>query len=122
MIILTFPRELRLLTPADFTVVFQKPRRAGTPQIAMLSRPNNLGYPRIGITIAKKNVHRAHDRNRIKRITRENFRQRQHQLPARDFVVIAKKGIADLDNCILSDMLEKLWHRHYYQARGFSLD
>ncbi len=118
MIRFTFPRELRLLTPAAFAFVFQKPRRVGTSQIVILSRSNNLGYPRIGITIAKKNVNRAHERNRIKRITRENFRQRQHKLPAMDFVVIAKKGIADLDNCILSAMLEKLWHRYYYQAHG----
>ena len=101
-----------MLTPSQFTFVFQQPQRAGTPQITILGRLNSLGHPRIGLTVAKKNVRRAHERNRIKRLTRESFRLRQHELPAMDFVVVAKKGVADLDNRALSEALEKLWRRH----------
>ncbi|EBV2691364.1 ribonuclease P protein component, partial [Escherichia coli] len=54
----------------------------------------------------------------IKRLTRESFRLRQHELPAMDFVVVAKKGVADLDNRALSEALEKLWRRHCRLARG----
>lgn len=93
MVKLAFPRELRLLTPSHFTFVFQQPLRAGTPQITILGRQNSLGHPRIGLTVAKKNVKRAHERNRIKRLTRESFRLRQHELPPMDFVVVAKKGL-----------------------------
>ena len=100
-----------MLTPSQFTFVFQQPQRAGTPQITILGRLNSLGHPRIGLTVAKKNVRRAHERNRIKRLTRESFRLRQHELPAMDFVVVAKKGVADLDNRALSEALEKLWRR-----------
>lgn len=50
--------------------------------------------------------------------TRESFRLRQHELPAMDFVVVAKKGVADLDNRALSEALEKLWRRHCRLARG----
>ncbi|EHC65612.1 Ribonuclease P protein component [Salmonella enterica subsp. enterica serovar Mississippi str. A4-633] len=106
-----------MLTPAHFTFVFQQPQRAGTPQITILGRLNSLGHPRIGLTVAKKNVRRAHERNRIKRLTRESFRLRQHELPAMDFVVVAKKGVADLDNRALSEALEKLWRRHCRLAR-----
>ena len=106
MVKLAFPRELRLLTPSQFTFVFQQPQRAGTPQITILGRLNSLGHPRIGLTVAKKNVRRAHERNRIKRLTRESFRLRQHELPAMDFLVVAKKGVADLDNRALSEALE----------------
>lgn len=106
MVKLAFPRELRLLTPSQFTFVFQQPQRAGTPQITILGRLNSLGHPRIGLTVAKKNVRRAHERNRIKRLTRESFRLRQHELPAMDFVVVAKKGVADLDNRALSEALK----------------
>ena len=114
MVKLAFPRELRLLTPSQFTFVFQQPQRAGTPQITILGRLNS----RIGLTVAKKNVRRAHERNRIKRLTRESFRLRQHELPAMDFVVVAKKGVADLDNRALSEALEKLWRRHCRLAPG----
>ncbi|GKX53436.1 ribonuclease P protein component [Budvicia aquatica] len=109
---LAFPRELRLLTPSTFTFVFQQPQRAGVPQITILGRSNTLGHPRIGLTVAKKFVKRAHERNRIKRLTRESFRLHQHDLPSMDFVVIAKKGIADLDNHTLTEALDKLWRRH----------
>ena len=85
-----------MLTPSHFTFVFQQPQRAGTPQITILGRLNSLGHPRIGLTVAKKNVKRAHERNRIKRLTRESFRLRQHELPPMDFVVVAKRGVADL--------------------------
>ena len=118
MVKLACPRELRLLTPSQVTFVFQQPQRAGTPQITILGRLNSLGHPRIGLTVAKKNVRRAHERNRIKRLTRESFRLRQHELPAMDFVVVAKKGVADLDNRALSEALEKLWRRHCRLARG----
>jgi len=107
-----------LLTPTHFTFVFQQPQRAGMPQITILGRLNQLGHPRIGLTVAKKNVKRAHERNRIKRLTRESFRLRQHELPAMDFVVVAKKGVAELDNRALAEALEKLWRRHCRLARG----
>ncbi|MFB6435046.1 MAG: ribonuclease P protein component [Candidatus Malihini olakiniferum] len=112
MVNLHFSRELRLLTPCHFTFVFQQPQRVGTPQITILGRLNLLGHPRIGLTIAKKHVKRAHERNRIKRLTRESFRLHQHTLPAMDFIVIAKKGVADLDNRALTEILKKLWQRH----------
>ncbi|SQK77519.1 Ribonuclease P protein component [Tatumella ptyseos] len=107
-----------MLTPNHFTFVFQQPQRAGTPQLTILGRQNSLGHPRIGLTVAKKHVKRAHERNRIKRLTRESFRLRQHELPAMDFVIVAKKGIAELDNHTLTEVLEKLWRRHCRLARG----
>lgn len=101
-----------MLTPGEFTFVFQQPQRAGSPHITILGRLNTLGYPRIGLTVAKKHVKRAHERNRIKRLSRESFRLRQHTLPAMDFVIVAKKGIGNLDNPTLHVILDKLWHRH----------
>ncbi|MBT9431978.1 ribonuclease P protein component [Candidatus Sodalis endolongispinus] len=118
MVKLALPRELRLLTPNHFTFVFQHPQRAGTPYVTILGRLNTLGHPRVGLTVAKKHVKRAHERNRIKRLTRESFRLHQHALPAMDFVVIAKKDVADLDNHALTEALEKLWRRHCLQSQS----
>ncbi|QIW15280.1 ribonuclease P protein component [Pasteurellaceae bacterium RH1A] len=107
-----FSRELRLLAPVQFKAVFEQPLRASTPQLSLLSRPNQLNHPRLGLTVAKKNLKRAHDRNRIKRIVRESFRQKQHELPAHDFVFLTRPGIGKLDNKTLFETLEKLWQRH----------
>ncbi|MGF7432429.1 MULTISPECIES: ribonuclease P protein component [Pasteurellaceae] len=117
MIKLNFSRELRLLTPTQFKYVFEQPLRASTPEITILARPNDLQYPRIGLTVAKKHLKRAHDRNRIKRLCRESFRLLQHQLPNYDFVVVAKHGIGKLDNKTLTETLSKLWQRHIRLAK-----
>ncbi|WP_301098658.1 ribonuclease P protein component [Otariodibacter sp.] len=109
---LTFSRELRLLAPVQFKAVFEQPFRASTPQLTLLARQNNFDKPRLGLTVAKKHLKRAHDRNRIKRIVRESFRLKQHELPCYDFVFIAKGGIGKLSNQELFETLEKLWHRH----------
>ncbi|VEH66181.1 ribonuclease P [Rodentibacter pneumotropicus] len=75
------------MTPIQFKNVFEQPFRASTPELSILARENNLEHPRLGLTVAKKHLKRAHDRNRIKRLVRESFRLYQHQLPACDFVL-----------------------------------
>ena len=114
---LTFSRELRLLAPVQFKAVFEQPFRASTPQLTLLARENSLEKPRLGLTVAKKHLKRAHDRNRIKRIVRESFRLKQQQLPCYDFVFVAKAGIGKLSNTELFEILEKLWQRHIRLAQ-----
>ncbi|MGX2949823.1 ribonuclease P protein component [Ursidibacter sp. B-7004-1] len=114
---LTFSRELRLLAPVQFKAVFEQPFRASTPQLTLLARENSLENPRLGLTVAKKHLKRAHDRNRIKRIVRESFRLKQQQLPCYDFVFVAKAGIGKLSNVELFEILEKLWQRHIRLAQ-----
>ncbi|WP_345336399.1 ribonuclease P protein component [Ferrimonas pelagia] len=111
MVRYTFSRELRLLTPGDFKPVFANPVRAASPQLTLLAIPNGHDHPRLGLTVAKKHVKKACRRNRIKRVVRDSFRLQQHQLPAVDIVVIAKKGVDELDNAALHKLTEKLWRK-----------
>ncbi|MCX8638607.1 MULTISPECIES: ribonuclease P protein component [unclassified Gilliamella] len=111
MINFTFPRELRLLTPFDFNYVFQESVRAGSPFLTLVARINDLDHPRLGFAIAKKQVKRAHERNRIKRLTKEYFRLHQHQLPNIDFILMAKHSVIELDNKQLVATLDKLCQR-----------
>jgi ribonuclease P protein component len=95
----SFSRELRLLTPADFESVFNNsPQRAVSPQLTLLAISNSLKHPRVGFVIPKKKVRTAVERNRIKRIIRENIRHLQYKLPDIDIVAIAKNGIDKLPN------------------------
>lgn len=114
---LNFSRELRLLAPVQFKAVFEQPFRASTPQLTLLARPNSIENARLGLTVAKKHLKRAHDRNRIKRLVRESFRLKQHELPCCDFVFVAKGGIGKLSNQELFETLEKLWQRHIRLAK-----
>ena len=80
-------RDARLVAKADFDRVFADNQRAKTDYVVVMARPNSVGYPRLGMVIAKRLLARAVDRNRVKRCVRESFRQVLPELPACDFVV-----------------------------------
>jgi ribonuclease P protein component len=83
--------------------------KAVTAELTMLATPNQFDHPRVGVTISKKRAKRAVDRNRIKRKIRENFRLKQHKIPAFDIIVIAKNGVTDLSQEELQQRLDYLW-------------
>ena len=78
--------------------------------VTVLARPNDLGHARLGMVIGKKKLRRAVDRNLMKRIIRETFRQQQTTLPALDLVVIAKP-VKRIDRQRLARELTKQWRR-----------
>lgn len=61
--------------------------------------------------IGKKSVKLAVERNRIKRQIRESFRLNQVNLTGWDIVVVARKGLGDLENGELAQQFGKLWKR-----------
>jgi len=107
----SFPRELRLLTPSQFSRIFDHPIKAVSNHLTLLAKPNNLDHARIGLTIAKKKEKTAVGRNRIKRIIRNSFRINQHSLPKIDIVVIARNDVGSASNEELQQQLEKLWKK-----------
>lgn len=118
MINKSFPRELRLLTPEHFKNVFADPVRSASPHITILAKTNSLGHSRLGLAVPKKAVKLAVGRNRIKRVFRESYRNRQHDLPHVDIVIIAKSGIANLENAEIDALLEKLWRKLCRRCNG----
>jgi len=76
-----------------------------------LARWNTLGHSRLGLVVSKKNVKLAVDRNRFKRLVRESVRLRQDQLPGVDIVVLARRGVQDMDNDALYRQLHGMWKR-----------
>ena len=88
-----FPPKLRLQSRTQFQAVYKHGRRSGTMSFTMFGLPNDVGFPRLGITVTRK-VGNAVRRNRIKRVIREIFRQNLAQLDvALDLVVNAHRGI-----------------------------
>ncbi len=107
-----------MLTPEHYQNVFQQAHSAGSPHFTIIARNNSLSYPRLGLAVPKKQIKTAVARNRFKRLTRESFRNKQHQLPNKDFVVIAKKSAQYLSNEEMFTLLEKLWRRLSRPSRG----
>lgn len=107
-----FHKALRLLNAADYKSVFDDASlKVSSRQVLFLARPNGRKQPRLGLVVAKKNAKYATQRNRIKRIARENFRLRQHQLAGIDTIVLARHGLDQLDNAEIHALFDQLWHQ-----------
>jgi ribonuclease P protein component len=84
-----FPKSMRLLRASEFERVFAARVSAGDDLLVVYGTANELGYPRLGLTVSRK-VGRAVARNRWKRAVREAFRLSQHELPSLDLVCIPR--------------------------------
>lgn len=95
----TFPASARLHRPSEYALALKGKRLArgalfvvSTPRESHDSRESgdtasgDTAGPRLGMIIAKRFARRAVTRNTIKRVIRESFRLRRHQLPAIDLV------------------------------------
>lgn len=109
-----FARRYRLTKTDEFSSVFGF-RRAIRGKLLMLHyQPRSAGNDeaRLGVVVAKKLLKRAVDRNRVKRVVREQFRCRRAALPAYDLVVrLAVKPLPLDADALASDLvalLEKL--------------
>ena len=70
------------------------------------------GQPaRLGLAIAKKQVRLATQRNRLKRLVRETFREHRAELAGLDLVVMARAGAAAADNRRLRRSLQSHFHQ-----------
>ncbi len=104
-----FPRSNRLTSASGFSRVFQRAQRSGDKYFTVLYRRNDLGYPRLGLAIAKKRVRRAVGRNRLKRISRDSFRHAKSQLLGEDSVIMARNQAESAVNSELFTSLEQHW-------------
>jgi ribonuclease P protein component len=85
------PHE-RIKNPADFKRAFDRKRSASNDAIIVYGVENGLEYCRLGLSVSKKRVRRAHDRNRVKRALREAFRLAKAELPVGIDLVIVPRG------------------------------
>lgn len=93
-----FPKSCRLLDSKAFEHVFGKPDfRVSNKYFLILGCWTDKDNARLGIIVAKKNITKATQRNRIKRLVREAFRTRRSAMMAVDLVVLARKDLQFLE-------------------------
>ncbi|MCH2158128.1 MAG: ribonuclease P protein component [Oleiphilaceae bacterium] len=115
----TFPKSIRLLNAKDYSDVFSGVDiKFATQYFLCLASKQELQHPKLGIIVAKKNVRFAVNRNRIKRVLRESFRQSQHKLPSYDLVFMAKRSAADAENENLNKELQYIWRKLKQRAKS----
>ncbi|XOV90748.1 MAG: ribonuclease P protein component [Pseudomonadota bacterium] len=102
-------RQNRLLTKADFDRVFAAAEfRFSRPPFLLLAASNPTSSGRIGTVVSKKVAGTAVNRNRIRRVIKESFRQRCHEGKI-DIVVVARPPARDAVNSDLFVTLEAMW-------------
>lgn len=115
----SYPRQLRLLTGGDFKQVFSRASiKVSDKHLLILACPNTLDHPRIGFVFSKKNIRLAVNRNRVRRIIRESYRLNQHSLPNVDIVILARKGLGDLENEEIQSLISRSWTRLIKRAKA----
>ena len=98
------------MSPQDFSPVFSHPDfRVSSRYLLVLARSSDTTNARLGIVVGRKNVKRAVQRNRIKRIAREAFRARKEDFGSLDLVVLARKGLDKFENCDIHAQLTSLF-------------
>ena len=108
-----FSRSKRLLNSRDFQTVFDGAQyKIGHSHLLLAGDTKFPQPPSSGLGYRqKKNVRRAVGRNRIKRVARECFRLNQQQIGPLDIILLARRGIAELDHNQLHRLVKESLRR-----------
>jgi len=84
-------KEFRLKKTRDFVTVFKEGKKLKSPHFILYMRENSLSHPRLGVSVSKSHVKLATRRNRLKRLTKELFRQELiPRFKSHDFVLASR--------------------------------
>lgn len=93
------PKEKRLAKRAEFLRVYETGRKVFSRYCVVFAAGNSLAFSRFGVTATKK-LGKANVRNRLKRWTREVYRQQRDPLGldqrSLDIIVNVKPNAADV--------------------------
>jgi len=114
----TFPNKLKLIKTDDFSSVFSFRKRISGHFLAVHYQHNQLGWPRLGLIVAKKVARHAVDRNYMRRVLRECFRKNQHQLKSLDIVIRIQRSFSHNDFVAVEQEFSKLMTKLSHQPFG----
>lgn len=104
-----FTRAARLLKGQEYTRVFGGAERSADRFFTVLGRANELTHARLGLAISRRTAPRAVDRNRLRRLARESFRQLE--LAPLDYVVMARRDALSAKSQALRSSLDRHFTR-----------
>ena len=107
-------RAQRLTKRAEFDSVLQDADiRLTRYPVRLVAKANTLGFARLGLTVAKKNVRLAVHRNRVKRLLREWFRANREHFRSYDVVLSVREYVKPGDRLkvALAEALHAWDHR-----------
>ncbi len=89
----TFRRHERINDPLAFRRAFDRKKSASDPFLIVYGVENGLDHARLGISVSRKKIRRAHDRNRVKRLIREAFRLGKADIPPSLDLIVVPRGL-----------------------------
>ena len=92
----SLPRRFRLTRREGFTGILQKRARTNS-WFAVHSEANQARHARLGMSVSKRVLPSAVQRNVVKRMIRECFRKYAHQSVASDIVIRLRKPLRSED-------------------------
>ena len=104
-----FSKLQRLNKRVEYELVFKKGHKILTKAFVVYHLQNDYPKTRLGLTISKKAIRHACNRNRTKRLIRESFRCKN--LPLFDVVFVARQGISILDKTEINENLQYIWKK-----------
>lgn len=84
-------KQAKMIKTDDFSSVFSFHKRVASAHLVMHYRPNHLALARLGLVVGKKTAKLAVSRNYMKRVLRELFRHKQHEVSHVDLIVRVQK-------------------------------
>lgn len=108
-----------MLNADDFQAVFSQARfKVSCRYFLLLASGNDKQVSRLGLVVAKKNIARAVNRNRLKRLVRTWFRQHKETPVCLDLVVLIRKDADKLSNGEIFSRLAALWEDLENKCQG----
>ena len=105
----------RLTSKKDFQLVFANSNKVTYQFLLVLYRSNQKPTARLGIIISKQYVKRAVERNYLRRIIRESFRQHKEMLKGLDIVVLIRSECTPVPHRmgkkVLRSSVDTLWSK-----------
>ena len=109
---------MRLLTAGDYQRVFERAQKSSGPALTVLARHSGRKAARLGLASPRKQIRRAVERNRVKRLIRESFRRHQALLYGLDVVVIGRGSLVEKNSQAIFGCLEKHWQQVSERCRN----
>jgi ribonuclease P protein component len=82
-----FEKKFRLLSTKDFSELKVDSFSFKKPSLIIYYKKNSFNQTRIGLSVPKK-IGKSHDRNRLKRLIREYFRQSNFKFLGFDILIV----------------------------------
>jgi ribonuclease P protein component len=118
----SFSRANKLVSKKQFDHVFANPKKVHFEGLLFLFKKNEIGSPRLGLTIPKRILGKASQRNYIKRCARETFRRQKNDflIQGIDIVILPKKDINTITPTCWYEMCARGWLRLAHVLSSYS--